>query len=185
MVSVAWLVSVAWMLPTAGLAQDVAESEAIVIGDTYAMDVPSKWVKKEPRSQIVEREFAVTAVADDETDGRVTMMGAGGSVKANIDRWIGQFTQPDGSATKQRAKVTKREIGGQTVHIVDISGTYKDRPQGPFGPSVDQASYRMLGAVIVTKDRGSYFVKLYGPENTVASGETSFMEMLDSLHAVH
>lgn len=177
------MVAALW-LPQWGAAQDVADADAIVIGDAYAMNVPHEWVKQEPRSRIVEREFAVTAVEGDETDGRVTMMGAGGSVQANIDRWIGQFTQPDGSETKQRAKVTEKQIDGQPVHIVDISGTFKDRPQGPLGPAVEQANYRMLGAVIATTERGSYFVKLYGPENTVASGEKSFLKMLDSLHAV-
>ena len=68
----------------------------------------------------------------------MTIMGAGGSVEANIDRWIGQFTQPDGSDTKKAAKIEQKKIGGQEVHLVDVAGTYKDQ-RGPFagGPVVD------------------------------------------------
>ena len=176
--------SLATLVPAIATAQEAAAADTVTFADAYSMDIPDAWVKKEPRSRIVEHEFAVPAVEGDKTDGRVTMMGAGGSVTANIDRWIGQFAQPDSSDTKQRAKVTRKDIDDMEVHVVDISGTYKDRPRGPFGPAVDQPGYRMLGAVIVTKDRGSYFVKLYGPANTVASGQKAFHTMLDSLHAV-
>src|SRR5574341_2055418 len=37
--------------------------------------------------------------------------GQGGSVEANLDRWYGQFEQPDGSSTRERAKVSKSKSG--------------------------------------------------------------------------
>ena len=165
-------------------AQDAEVANQIKIGDSYTMDVPDGWRKREPRSRIIEHEFSIKAVKGDDTDGRVTMMGAGGSVEANIDRWIGQFSQPDGGATKERAKTSERKIAGQTVHLVDIAGTFQDKPKGPFGPSVERLNYRMLGAVIVTEMGGSYFVKLYGPAQTVAANETAFTKLVDSLRAV-
>lgn len=159
------------------------DATRIEIGDSCTLAVPNSWVRKQPRSEIVEHEFAIPAVEGDAAAGRIIMMGAGGSVQANIDRWIGQFSQPDGSETRQRATTAEKAVAGQTIHVVDVRGTYKDRPRGPMGPAEDKTDYRMLGAVIVTQDSGSYFVKLYGPEQTVASGEASFMALLDSLQS--
>jgi hypothetical protein len=143
---------------------------------------PEKWERKKPSSNIVEHEFSVPASEGDENDGRVTVMGAGGTVQANIDRWIGQFTQPDGSETKDRTKTQKVKVGGREVHVIDISGTYKDQ-RGPFSqaPAVQREKYRMLAAIIADKELGNYFIKFYGPQQTVADNEKAFMSMIDSL----
>src|SRR5437762_2701898 len=93
-----------------------------------ALTAPASWTKKEPASRIVEVEFAIPPAKGDETPGRLTAMGAGGSVESNIDRWIGQFVGPGGAAPKpQRDKST---ISACDVEIVDLSGTYKDTPGG-------------------------------------------------------
>ena len=39
----------------------------------------------------------------------------------------------------------------------------------------------MLGAIVVTKDAGNYFLKLYGPKATIGEAEAGFQEMLKSL----
>lgn len=152
-------------------------AEPIRVADQLTLQAPEAWVRKEPKAKIVEHEFAITAAAGDETPGRVIMMSAGGSVQANMDRWVGQFTQAAGAAADTRQK----EVAGTQIHTIDLSGTYKDRPQGPMGPVVEKPDYRMLGAIIVTPGSGSYFVKLYGPANTVAAQETAFHAMLDGL----
>jgi len=155
--------------------------ETIRVGEGLVMELPRQWMKKEPRSRIVEHECFVPAVEGDDTGGRVIMMHAGGSVTANLDRWIGQFAQPDGGDSKEQARLAQQEVAGQQVHTIDVRGTYKDRPRGPSGPSVDRPNYRMLGAVIVSTEGDSYFVKLYGPEKTVAANEDIFHAMLDGL----
>ena len=67
--------------------------------------------------------------------------------------------------------------------IIDLSGTYKDSPAGPFagGKTINRDNYRMLGAIIQTKDRGNYFLKLYGPKATIDENEKGFQEMVKSL----
>jgi len=130
---------------------------------------------------MVEREFAVPASPGDERDGRVTIMAAGGGVEANIERWCGQFTQPDGADTGDRAKVEKKTIAGHEVHLVDISGSYNES-RGPFGPGVLRPDYRMLAAII-SIGQVDYFVKFYGPRRTVADNEDAFQAMIGSLKA--
>jgi hypothetical protein len=164
-------------------AGEPAKSKSIAIaGDAFKLSVPASWVTKKPRTMIVEHEFAVPAAKGDELDGRVTMMSAGGGVEANVARWYDQFKQPDGGSTKERAKVKKLDIAGQKVTLVDISGTYNDRP-APMAPGVERANYRMLGAIVVTKKSGNYFIKFYGPQKTVTDHEEGFVKMLDSLQA--
>ncbi len=165
--------------PCLSLADDAA-AKTFTIGGAYQLAAPPSWVSREPRTRIVEHEFSVPKADGDEQDGRVTVMGAGGGVAANIDRWYQQFSQPDGASTKERAKVEKREIAGQSVTVVDLSGTYMDRP-GPMAPGVERPHYRMLGAIIETKQNGNHFIKFYGPEKTVAANADAFKQMVDSL----
>lgn len=148
-----------------------------------AFEAPAAWTKKKPKSNIIEVEFEAPAAKGDEIAGRLTIMGAGGNVEQNIERWYGQFTQPDGSDTKKAAKVEKKSIGGNTVHVVDIAGTYKDSPAGPFagGKTVNREDFRMLAAIIETKAAGNYFIKFYGPKGTIAENEKAFQELLQSL----
>jgi hypothetical protein len=101
-------------------------------------------------------------------------------VEANLDRWIGQFLQADGKASKQAAKVAKREMHGLEVATVDVSGAYT----GMGGPMVQAGApkpgYRLLGA-IVEGPQGSVFFKFTGPAKTVALNQAAFDKMLASL----
>ncbi len=159
---------------------DDDSAKTFTIGGTFQLQAPANWTSRQPRTRIVEHEFAVPKSDGDEQEGRVTVMGAGGGVEANIDRWIQQFSQPDGSATKDKAKIEKREIAGQKVTFVDLSGTYMDRP-APMAPGVERPHYRMLGAIVETKQNGNHFIKFYGPERTVTANADAFAKMLDSL----
>ncbi|MBL9090866.1 MAG: hypothetical protein JNL96_06555 [Planctomycetaceae bacterium] len=158
-----------------------ADGTPFDIGSKFQLVAPADWESKEPRSRIVEYEFATPAAEGESVGGRVTVMGAGGGVDANIDRWKGQF-KSDGAEVK--ADVKKQEVAGQEVHVVDIKGTYLDKP-GPFvpGPGTEMPNYRMLGAIIVTKGAGQYFVKMYGPEKSIAAAQPGFQKMIDGLKA--
>ena len=146
------------------------------------LTISGGWKKIAPKSRIIDFEFTVPPVEGDEQAGRVTIMGAGGSIEANIDRWVAQFSQPDGGDTKERAKINEKTVGGQQLHVVDISGTYDDRP--PFaGGGVMREKYRMLSLIIQTEKLGNYFVKFYGPEATVAKNKAAFEAMVNSLQA--
>jgi hypothetical protein len=140
---------------------------------------PEAWKKKMPRSRIVEHEYEIPPVEGDEQAGRMTVMGAGGTIEENINRWVGQFdVKKDTKPKKEEAK-----IAGQKVYLVDISGTYKDMPGGPFAGAkpVLRENYRMLAAIIASEENGRYFIKFYGPEATVAKNEDAFKKMIDSL----
>lgn len=161
-----------------------AADRTVTVGEgKITFTAPEGWEKKQPRIRIIDAEFAIPPAEGDEQAGRMTVMGAGGSIEANIDRWIGQFQQPDGGDTKKATKVEKLKVNGQNIHYVDVSGTYRDMPGGPFagGKAVLREDYRMLAAIIETEKAGNYFFKFYGPKATVAANEKAFRDLVDSL----
>jgi hypothetical protein len=165
-------------------AQSADKEHTISLADgKLVLQAPEKWVRKQPRTRIVEHEFAVEGKKDQDP-GRVTVMGAGGSVEQNIERWIGQFKQPDGKNTKEKTKIEKKKLAGLEVQVVDVAGTYKDMPGGPFagGKTIDRENYRMLGAIIPGGESiGNYFIKFYGPAEIVKENEKAFAKMIESL----
>jgi len=164
--------------PLFAAAEDKPADTAFTIGEgKLALKAPAGWVKKQPKTRIVEAEFEIPVAKGDEIPGRLTAMGAGGTVEANIERWTGQFT---GDA---KPKVEKKTVAGCEVHVVDLAGTYKDTPGGPNagGKTTLRDDYRLLGAIVVTKDAGNYFLKLYGPKATIGENEKAFSELVESL----
>lgn len=172
-------------MPAAARAQGEDVRTFALSGGSLSLEAPAGWKRVQPRSGIVETEFSIPAEAGDEQAGRMTVMGAGGGVQANVDRWYGQFTQPDGSATKDKASTKTLKISGCTVTVVDVAGTYKDSPGGPFagGRTVERPGYRMLAAIVEPedKDKGSYFLKFYGPAKTVEKHADGFRKMVEGM----
>lgn len=152
----------------------------------FKLTPPANWVVKPPKNFIIEHEFEVPAAEGDETPARVTVMGAGGSIEANIQRWRDQFTQPDGADAKDTAKVEKKKVAGQQIHVVNLSGNYLDKAPAQ-AKGIERENYRMLAAIIETtqagKKTGNYFIKLVGPAQTVGENEEGFEKMLESLSA--
>jgi hypothetical protein len=166
------------VLPAALLAQDQPAGTQFTVGEgKLAFTAPEGWKKKQPASRIVEAELEVPAAKGDEAAGRLTAMGAGGSVEANIERWVGQFVD------SPQPKVDKLTVAGCQIQVVDLSGTYKDTPGGPFagGRTILREDYRMLGAIIETKDAGNYFLKLYGPKETITQAHEGFVQLVKGM----
>lgn len=167
------------LLPSA----QAAEEGMFSIGNgRIEMKAPPAWKVVEPRFNIIEFEFAIPASEGDDQPGRLTIMGAGGSVEDNIARWEQQFEAKDGAAVE--AEVKEMKIAGQDVHWVEIDGNYLDRPAGgPFapGPVVPRENYRMLGAIIMTNGAGNYFIKAYGPAHTMTDNEDELKGMVESM----
>lgn len=181
------------LVPNAGAAdakQKKSKADSIAIAEgKFEMTAPESWQRKQPKTNIVEHEFEVPAADGDERPARLTVMGAGGSIEDNIERWYGQFRQPDGGDTADQAKVEQKMVAGQEVTQVDVSGTYLDKPGGPFagGKTIERENYRMLAAIIETtqkgKKTGNYFIKLVGPRKTIEENKEAFDAMIDSLKA--
>jgi hypothetical protein len=164
------------------LAEEAEANRAIDLAEgKFTLTAPEDWKREEPRSRIIEHEFSVPASEGDEQPGRMTIMAAGGSIDANIERWYAQFKQPAGGAV-EAAKPETLKVGDVEVHLVDIAGTFMDRPN-PMAAGVERENYRMLAAILVGDKIGQYFVKFYGPAKTVEEQHKAFVEMIEGLQA--
>jgi hypothetical protein len=147
----------------------------------FKVAVPAGWVEQAPTSNMRKAQFSLPKVEGDPEDAELVAFyfgqGQGGSVEANIDRWIGQISQPDGSSSKEKAKTSSRQVAGMKVTLVDVGGTYSNTMMGNTSP---RPGYRMLAAVIETGE-GPWFFKLVGPEKTVSKWSGSFDQFINSL----
>jgi hypothetical protein len=109
--------------------------------------------------------------------------GQGGSVQANLDRWIGQFEQADGKPSKDAAKVVKRTVHGLPITTVDVLGAYTGMGGPTAQPGPAMPGYRLLGA-IVEAPQGSIFLKFIGPAKTIAANQAAFDKMIASFEPV-
>ena len=86
--------------------------------------------------------------------------------------------QPDGSAAKG-AKDEHLVANGLKVTTVDVSGRYVAETAPGSSTFHDKPAYRLRAAVVETP-KGSYFVKLVGPEMTVTQWNDSFLSYVRS-----
>tara|TARA_R110002072_G_scaffold13481_1_gene56737 strand:- start:201117 stop:201737 length:621 start_codon:yes stop_codon:yes gene_type:complete len=131
------------------------------------LNVPETWKQSKPSSRLRLAQFAIPKVKGDEEDGELALFnfGAGGSAKANIDRWVGQFQSDEREVT-----VKQGEVESGRYFFVEITGTY-DKPVGPPIARQTKATpgSRMLGVILGIEDKGIYFFKMTGPDKTVAA----------------
>jgi hypothetical protein len=148
-----------------------------------AFDAPAAWRTRPPASSMRVAEFVIPRVEGDNEDCAliVYFFGAGvGTVDANIERWIGQIEQPDGSSTKAMAQRSTRTVNGLTVTMVDASGTYvaEMRPGGT--ERFDKPGFRLRAAVVETPG-GPFYLKMTGPAKTMAAADAALAAFVGSL----
>jgi hypothetical protein len=170
------------MMDLTRLATMVTLSTLLVATDlTYTK--PVEWTAVKTTSSMRVAQFVVPRAAGDAQDAELIVYffgGSGGSVEANIDRWIGQIQQPDGRASGALARRSSRTINGLTVSLVDVSGTYVAEVS-PGSPQRHNSPNFRLRAAVVNTPKGPYFVKLTGPAKTVAASEAAFEQFLAGL----
>ena len=152
---------------------------------TLKFQVPAGWTSKTPSSSMRIAEFSLARAAGDAEDGSVTIFffGAtqGGNVQANIDRWVGQMTQPDGQPSSKVAKTTTTETtSGLKLSIVDVSGIYVAEVAPGSAERFNKPGFRQI-AVYVSTPGGPYFVKCLGPSATIAKWHESVQAFLRSV----
>jgi hypothetical protein len=106
---------------------------------------------------------------------------AGGSVDANLERWIGQMKTPEGSATDTDVERRDFEVAGLKTHLVAVNGSYDPgmgRPMGGGGEVHD--GYRLVG-VVVEAPEGNVFFKLTGPRATAEAMEHDLVRMIEGI----
>lgn len=144
--------------------------------------VPEGWVEEQPSSSMRKAQFRLPKADGDSEDASVVIFyfgGEGGGAMANMERWAGQFKQPDGSSSQEAAETKKSTVNGLKHTTIDVSGIYQFRERPMAGPVVEKPGFRMIATVVETST-GPWFVKFVGPEATVEKWESSFHDFMNS-----
>jgi hypothetical protein len=131
---------------------------------------PDGWTARKASSSMRVAEFTLAKVEGDAEDADVVVYyfgGQGGDVQANIDRWLGQMQQPDGRASKDVATRSTRTANGLEMTVLDLAGTYVAEVRPGAAERFNKPAYAMR-AVVIQTPRGPHFVKVVGPQKTMA-----------------
>ncbi len=115
-------------------------------------------------------QFRIPSGNGDDLELAVTS-GIGGGVRANVDRWYGQFQSPVG-------RDTTYVINNLRITIVDISGRFLG-----MQAEIGQEDHQMLAAIVEALD-GVYFFKMTGPQETVSTLSNSFASFVGTIRYV-
>lgn len=150
---------------------------------TLNFAAPAGWKTVATSSSMRVAQFTLPRAAGDAADAELVVYyfgGSGGTVEANIERWLGQMQQPDGKPSSAIAKRDSRTVNGLKVTLVDVSGTYVAEVT-PGSPQRHNSPNFRLRAAVIEAPNGPYFIKLTGPANTVAASEKQFEAFLLSV----
>jgi hypothetical protein len=149
-------------------------------------DAPAAWTKLDVSGGPKKAAYQVTKAGDDKEEAQVEVLffgtGAKGDPVANFKEWFDQFDGNVG-ATAARETFAVHALKAETV---EVSGTYKIAltrpPRGRKAAPVQMVKnkWRLYGAVVRTPDRGNWFFKLVGPDETVQAARSAFRTMVES-----
>ena len=146
------------------------ETELQSVSGEVKYSVPVEWKSEIPKSKMRKAQYKIPGF-EGRADAEMAVFvfpGTGGSVQANIDRWMGQFIQPDGSDTKDKAEITKVKINNFSVTKMYVTGTHlkSKSPMMMSGPKEELSNYAMLAAIVETS-KDPWFFKMVGPQKTI------------------
>ena len=141
----------------------------------YSFKAPADWKSSPPSSNMRKAQFSAPGKSGKNGEVVFYYFGSGGAggVKANVDRWMKQFENPQGQSVKTET------VSGTKVTYAQAHGTYLSGR--PFGPKTPNPGHAMLAAIIEGK-QGAIFVKMTGPKETVEAHSAKLKKMVtDSL----
>jgi hypothetical protein len=129
---------------------------------------PAGW-KELPGSQMRIASFQVSPENPDIQLTVIPLSGESGGLLANINRWEGQIGLPATAETDLPKLVTRAEVDGHPVDLVDM-----------LGPESASPRLRLLGAVMPHGEK-TYYFKLSGRADVVGSQKEKFGAFIQSV----
>ncbi len=135
------------------------------------------WIQEQPRTSMRIDQFRLPGEGNSE-DAELAVFvfpGSGGGVQANIDRWIGQFKQSDGSSSADKSEIKKSTSNGLPVTLVYVTGTYlRGAMGGPMSGNAEELPEFAMIAAIVETSSDPWFFKAIGPQTTIDHWRPAF-----------
>jgi len=155
-----------------------SETPTAAAGSSGARDVtwtkPSAWSSEPNATGMRKATYKVPRASGDADDATVSVIQAGGTIDANVERWYGQF---EGLHDRKR---TQLRVGPLQVTVVEAHGTYTGGGVMVGESPAPKPGWSLLGAIVETAPQ-PYFFKMLGPEKTVDAAKGDFQALLDSL----
>ena len=162
-----------------------AQSRPMPAGASSSSDLklqaPDGWISEQPSSSMRVAQYKLPGDAGDA--GLVVYYfgpGQGGSVDANLERWIGQMQQSDGSSSRAKAKTETTTVNGMNTTLLDVTGTFSAGDMTGGGGSGQAIPNARMRAAVIETPKGAYYVKLVGPEKTVERWDAGYMAFIKS-----
>ncbi|MFN0242548.1 MAG: hypothetical protein ACKVWV_06615 [Planctomycetota bacterium] len=163
-------------------AANAAQGRPLTAGGV-ASKVPTEWIVEQPTSAMRKAQLRLPKTGADTEDASLVVFffgGQGGTPQANLDRWAGQFEQPDGKSSSEAMQSSQRTVAGMKVHDADLAGIYVAETTPGSGQRVRKEGWRML-ASIVDAPSGAHYVKLVGPTATIAHWEPAYRRFISEM----
>lgn len=145
---------------------------------------PSIWIDLGP-SGMRQASYTFGPVEDDPDSATVTVFyfgqGMGGTPEANLSRWVGQMTLPEGVSPEEGADIFNIDVNGLNTYVLQINGSYNTSSGGMMmGDPIVKEEYRMVGVVLEAPE-GNIFFKLTGPVKTAEKMETALFTVVSKI----
>lgn len=149
-----------------------AEPVSFQVGE-FTFERPDGWQWIHPSSPMRKAELAVPGKPE---AAEITFFhfgpGQGGSVDANLQRWLSQFSE---SLEDLDAKRAEQETPTTTVHMIQARGTFLSGMPGET--PVPKDDFALRGAILESED-GDVYVKMTGPRDVVIEASDAFDMMV-------
>jgi hypothetical protein len=148
----------------------------VVTLDTLKSCTPADWKPEKPANRLRSHQFRLARAKGDPDDAVLLILpDLSGPPEQHLERWKGMFEPPAGKTIEDAAKVERFQVGPARVTVLDVQGTYlaTDRPLAPKATAKPLPNYRMISAVLQTKDN-SFLIRMVGPAPTVALHRAEF-----------
>lgn len=145
----------------------------------YHVTPPASWMARTPSSTSRLAEFTLPQTTDGSAEIVVYFFGPQQqpNVDANLARWKGQFSHPDGSPVIER--VTRDSTGAFPLVFAEYEGSYR-RGIGAGSADSVRAGQRLIAAIVPTP-KGTMYIQLFGSAARVAAEREVFTAFVKAI----
>ena len=167
-----------FVMAAVGTAAD--EKPVVVKFGKLSATAPATWKSEKPATRLRSHQFKVPSGEEGVADAEVTVSpDFDPKPEKNFPKWKDSITPPDGKTIDDVAKVTKYEVSGSTVHVLDATGTWKYKPFPMAKKEELRPDYRVVW-LIIAKDDDATHVRFSGPEAVVKKHHAAFEKWIRS-----
>jgi hypothetical protein len=145
----------------------------------YRTTVPAGWRSRAPSSTSRLAEFTLPQTSAGTGEVVVFFFGPNQqpNVEANLARWKGQFSHPDGTPVVEN--VSRDSTGAFPLVFAEYEGTYR-RGIGAGSADSVRSGQRLIAAIVPTP-KGVMYVQMFGTAARVADESKSFIAFVKGI----